>query len=305
MMMMMMTKVCLGPEDKPAVFAMHGGNGPSSVGLEMALAMGGRRSLIAVTLTSAAAAAAQAHPSSVVLGLAAHYADAIQQVQPQGPYSIAGIGRGAYVAYETARELEIRGQVVSGVAALDVPFQTSSSAASSSSSSSSGGGKDIVPADMHIAVQRRYLSAGLHDGLTEAAAEQMLQQLHASLASADSLAARKAALNAFMTAALSPAILATATHAVNTFSKAIGHDGLIARGAAAPLLQAPIVVVRSSDIELMLSVSKGQGEGSKDLGWHLGTAAGVSAVIDVPCKHLDLMLTSDSAAIMAGVFETL
>jgi hypothetical protein len=92
----------------------------------------------------------------------------------------------------------------------------------------------------------------------------------------------------------------------------MGHDALTARGAAAALLQAPIVVVRSSDIELMSSASKQQGDGSssssssgRDLGWHKGSAAGVSAVVEVPCKHLDMMLTSDSTGIMAGVFEAL
>jgi hypothetical protein len=114
-----------------------------------------------------------------------------------------------------------------------------------------------------------------------------------------------------MSAALAPAIFATATAAVNTLSKAMGHDALTARGATAALLQAPIVVVRSSDIELLSSVSKQQGHGSssssssRDLGWHKGSAAGVSAVVEVPCKHLDMMLTSDSTGVMAGVFEAL
>jgi thioesterase domain-containing protein len=133
--------------------------------------MGGKRSLVAITLTAAAAAAAEAHPSSVVLGLAAYYADAIQQVQPEGPYSIAGIGRGAYVAYELGRELEGRGFAVSRVAALDVPFQI---AVASSSSGSSSSGKDVLPAEMHISVMRRYLAAGRREGLSEAAAEQLL-----------------------------------------------------------------------------------------------------------------------------------
>lgn len=51
---------------------------------------------------------------------AAQYIDALQQVQPHGPYLLGGWSYGAYVAYEMAQQLWRQGEVVSGLMLLDI-----------------------------------------------------------------------------------------------------------------------------------------------------------------------------------------
>ena len=49
------------------------------------------------------------------------YADAMQKVQPHGPYAIAGYSYGGIVAYELARVVESRGEEVKFVGLIDIP----------------------------------------------------------------------------------------------------------------------------------------------------------------------------------------
>ncbi|WP_375765651.1 amino acid adenylation domain-containing protein [Archangium gephyra] len=51
--------------------------------------------------------------------LATHYVDAIQQVQPHGPYLLGGWSMGGRVAYEMARQLQQRGEPVALLAIID------------------------------------------------------------------------------------------------------------------------------------------------------------------------------------------
>jgi hybrid polyketide synthase/nonribosomal peptide synthetase FtdB len=47
------------------------------------------------------------------------YADLIKAVQPQGPYVLFGYSLGGNLAFETGRELEVRGETVSGIIIMD------------------------------------------------------------------------------------------------------------------------------------------------------------------------------------------
>jgi len=61
----------------------------------------------------------EAFPSMQVEDLAAHYLQQIRTVQPEGPYYLAGISFGGFVAFEIAQRLHAQGQPVALVALLD------------------------------------------------------------------------------------------------------------------------------------------------------------------------------------------
>jgi thioesterase domain-containing protein/acyl carrier protein len=56
---------------------------------------------------------------AVVEELAAEYIIAMREVQPEGPYQLGGLCRGAHIAFEMARLLDAQGQKVSLLAILD------------------------------------------------------------------------------------------------------------------------------------------------------------------------------------------
>jgi thioesterase domain-containing protein len=60
-------------------------------------------------------------PHTQVEDMAAYYIEALQTVQPQGPYLLGGHSFGSYVAFEMARQLLHQGQEVALLAILDTP----------------------------------------------------------------------------------------------------------------------------------------------------------------------------------------
>jgi thioesterase domain-containing protein/acyl carrier protein len=63
----------------------------------------------------------EAEPHTTVEEMAAYYVDAIQSVQSDGPYCIAGHSLGGWVAFEMARQLQRSNQEVSMLAIIDTP----------------------------------------------------------------------------------------------------------------------------------------------------------------------------------------
>jgi amino acid adenylation domain-containing protein len=59
-------------------------------------------------------------PLTTIEAMAAVYIEAMQTIQPRGPYQIGGVSMGALIAYEIACQLVERGEVVSLLAMLDV-----------------------------------------------------------------------------------------------------------------------------------------------------------------------------------------
>jgi amino acid adenylation domain-containing protein len=59
-------------------------------------------------------------PLDDVLEMAARYLAAVREVQPEGPYRLAGWSMGGVVAYEMARQLEERGETAEVLALIDV-----------------------------------------------------------------------------------------------------------------------------------------------------------------------------------------
>eukprot|EP00775_Hariotina_reticulata_P013314 gene13314-13443_t len=256
----------------------------------------------------AAAAAADAHPVNAVLGLASHYANAIQMVQPAGPYTLSGVGRGSLIAYELGRELEARQQRVTAVAALDYVFRPGVVRSPGSFTAASDSIKDFLTVSSHMTVVTRLLAGGRAEGLSEQAAARLVAQLEQTLAADDNRAARSAAIKQFISSAVAPAIATAALRAFNTLGKAMNYDPLTGRGLGAPLLQAPLVVVRAEDQEFMDAIFRmgnGPDVSPRDLGWHQASAVGPATIVDVPGSHMNLMLTSESAAGVAALFEHL
>jgi len=60
-------------------------------------------------------------PLTVMTEIADHHIQAIQKIQPQGPYKLAGHSFGGKVAFEMARQLQDQGQAVSFLAIMDIP----------------------------------------------------------------------------------------------------------------------------------------------------------------------------------------
>ena len=59
------------------------------------------------------------HSQAAVEDLATAYLKAMRAVRPEGPYQLMGLCRGAHIAYEMARRLEVEGQKVAMLGVLD------------------------------------------------------------------------------------------------------------------------------------------------------------------------------------------
>ncbi|MFM6073373.1 MAG: thioesterase domain-containing protein, partial [Dolichospermum sp.] len=60
-------------------------------------------------------------PLTGMAEIAANHIQAIQKIQPQGPYKLAGHSFGGKVAFEIARQLHEQGQEVAFLAIMDIP----------------------------------------------------------------------------------------------------------------------------------------------------------------------------------------
>lgn len=63
----------------------------------------------------------ESEPHTRVEDMAAHYIEAIQAMQPQGPYLLGGHSFGGWVAFEMAQQLQKRGHEVARLFILDTP----------------------------------------------------------------------------------------------------------------------------------------------------------------------------------------
>ncbi len=66
--------------------------------------------------------AGEREPFARIEEMAAHYLEAVRQVQPRGPYSLGGWSLGGVVAFEMARQLHSRGEQVDLLALMDASF---------------------------------------------------------------------------------------------------------------------------------------------------------------------------------------
>ena len=105
---------------KPPFFCVHPGGGTVLAYLDLAQSLDPDRPFYG--LESLELSESQ-QLLNTVEAMAAHYIEAMQTVQPQGPYAIGGWSLGGLVAFEMAQQLHAQGQELSCLALLDTyPF---------------------------------------------------------------------------------------------------------------------------------------------------------------------------------------
>jgi amino acid adenylation domain-containing protein len=105
---------------KPPFFCVHPGGGTVLAYLDLAQSIDPDRPFYG--LESLELSESQ-QLLNTVEAMAAHYIEAMQTVQPQGPYAIGGWSLGGLVAFEMAQQLQAQGQELSCLALLDTyPF---------------------------------------------------------------------------------------------------------------------------------------------------------------------------------------
>jgi thioesterase domain-containing protein len=105
---------------KPPFFCVHPGGGTVLAYLDLAQSIDPDRPFYG--LESLELSESQLLLNTVE-AMAAHYIEAMQTVQPQGPYAIGGWSLGGLVAFEMAQQLQAQGQELSCLALLDTyPF---------------------------------------------------------------------------------------------------------------------------------------------------------------------------------------
>lgn len=103
---------------KRPLFCVHGVGGNVLTYRTLAQYLGSDQPLYG--LQSAGLDGKQTHHTTVE-EMAAHYIEAIRDLQPEGPYFLGGLSFGGIVAFEMARQLQRRGRKVACVALLDSP----------------------------------------------------------------------------------------------------------------------------------------------------------------------------------------
>jgi thioesterase domain-containing protein/NAD(P)-dependent dehydrogenase (short-subunit alcohol dehydrogenase family) len=103
---------------KTPVFLIHPGGGGVFNYRDLALALGPDQPVYGI---QARGLDGREEPLTSVHQMAAHYIEAIQSVQPAGPYLLAGASFGGIVAYEMAQQLQERGEEVDLLALFDSP----------------------------------------------------------------------------------------------------------------------------------------------------------------------------------------
>jgi thioesterase domain-containing protein/acyl carrier protein len=102
--------------DAPPLFLVHPAGGTVFCYLELASYFRGERPVYGL---QALGVDGLHPPHTCVHQMCAHYIDAMRQVQPAGPYRLAGWSLGGNLAYEMARQLVEQGEEVALLALLD------------------------------------------------------------------------------------------------------------------------------------------------------------------------------------------
>eukprot|EP01013_Petalomonas_cantuscygni_P006999 TRINITY_DN1847_c0_g2_i1.p1 TRINITY_DN1847_c0_g2~~TRINITY_DN1847_c0_g2_i1.p1 ORF type:complete len:963 (-),score=222.50 TRINITY_DN1847_c0_g2_i1:1947-4835(-) len=289
-----------GPEADgvPPVFAVHGGNGNSPFGTHMANQLKGRK-LYAIVLSDAAIKAAQAHPDGFSMGLAVYYTDLVKVVQKDGPYTLTGVGSGALMAFEMARELESRGDEVSSVVILDMWMAT---------------GRDFnyrvlgLPDDLdpevllvtEIMVAQQVPAHARPD--MKAFREELDRAIIAEATDKDlAFEIRMAAIESAITRALGTDVAAVMRKAM-THLRPVYAGHCVDSRRRGRKLDAPIVLVKASDKFIEQCVVRfGRESELEDYGWAYATTKSVS-VVQVPGNHVNMTTIEEGARFLADLY---
>ncbi len=106
-------------KDAPVLFLVHAAGGHAVIYRDLARQLAGD---IGVVVFQSRGLDGQAPPRRSVTEMAAAYITELHRVQPAGPYAIGGASFGGVVAWEMARQLRQRGDVVGLLVLMDTGF---------------------------------------------------------------------------------------------------------------------------------------------------------------------------------------
>ncbi|MCB0207970.1 MAG: acyltransferase domain-containing protein [Anaerolineae bacterium] len=112
---------------RPPLFVIHPVAGVVFPYYELALQLGAEQPVYGL---QAVGIAGEGPPLTQVEAMAETYLEAIRQVQPEGPYQLAGWSFGGTVALELAQQLHRAGQIIGLLAIIDTPLSLSKVATS-------------------------------------------------------------------------------------------------------------------------------------------------------------------------------
>ena len=101
---------------KPPLFYLHAGGGNLLVYRDLALSLGDEQPVYGLQPRGLDG---KLQPSENIQEMAEYYISQIRQVQPQGPYYLAGLSTGGLIAWEMAQQLNQHGQTVNLLALFD------------------------------------------------------------------------------------------------------------------------------------------------------------------------------------------
>lgn len=101
---------------QPPLFLIHPSGGGVFCYLDLSRHLGTNRPIYGL---EASGRDSEIEPHSQIEEMAAHYIKAIQRIQPEGPYLLAGWSMGGAIAFEMALQLQSQGQEISLLALID------------------------------------------------------------------------------------------------------------------------------------------------------------------------------------------
>lgn len=266
-----------GADDLPALFCVAGGGGNTLYYQGLASGLVGRLRFYGLQLRGTDGLHA---PHDSVEAAARDMVAAMRQVQPQGPYLLAGHCFGALVAYEIARLLEAGGETVAHVVVMDAPAPLARGGAALNAI------EDAAPDDAGwLAAVAGVLAASAEIPLTLGADE--IRTAGDGLAHA----AERLADAGLLPAAAARDLLGGFVNVFKANSRA--------RFQADQAIAAPISLIRAGEAHPDYDYSAAEDDAPRagsSLGWHaLSQARG--AVHEVPGNHLTMLSPKNSGAV--------
>jgi thioesterase domain-containing protein/acyl carrier protein len=111
-----LVRINIGAEGRTPVFCVHGSRGNVMIFKSLADRLGATRPFFAL---QARGVDGELEPDETIEAMAERYLAAIREVQPAGPYILAGYSGGGVIAYEMAQRLTAAGDIVEIVAMID------------------------------------------------------------------------------------------------------------------------------------------------------------------------------------------
>lgn len=270
-----------GSSELPALFCIAGGGGSTLYYQGVAAQLEGQARFFGLQLRGTDGALP---PHETVQDAAQEMTAAIRQIQPEGPYLLAGHCFGALVAYETARLLEASGQDVARVIVMDAPAPLATSGALNRIDGRAPDDAEWLAKIAEILADSAEVPLKLDPADIRASAD---AEGHVAQSLAD--------------AGLLPA--AAARDLLTGFVNVFKANSRVRFQAAQPLT-APISVLRAADFHVDYDYSAADDAGvpatQSTLGWRALSHAS-SEVVWVPGNHLTMLSPGNSGAVSTAI----